>query len=571
MLAAGSLVFGGPMLNRDDARVREVHLLHTEFGSTMPTTSFPVRESVVYRDLQRLVASIEQQEQSLQQAVRVWENQREQLEQQIAEITRQAMARREEDDAPAEVLQVLVWPPPPEYDIPSELQQAAATLQAVRPHEQLERIRSLQQRAAHLVEEWQPAESAAAEITQTLAVQGYLNLPIDSLDPLPYLGQVPPVFDAAAWLGGAGLPGLQLALELRRSYGKGLEFSNLPLPEDQRSLPLSPEVVRVAALHLPVGDSTFSLGRFPLHLGPGHHSLSITDAVPLDGLRFSAAYAGVQATHALGILSAEPADQDIPEVWLDDPLYGFETVNLLLVVHYLEIPLHWIRFGLGSQNLSAVPVGRILPESFLPGWGDPDSGLVNAQLVTDMTAVVSPWGEVYLQAGLQRPVEGWGSVPDTFAVLGGTRLQIRTEAADTRVGLEGGWTAADWGSFPQERALARFVQRGALGRGTRVVPLTSPYGPGAVWGGATVDVRTAEGFLFGFELDIQGTAEGADLVSSPFPADTGSRRLSAGVQTVVGWIWEDSIRVQLQPGVRFTDGNLRPYLAAGFQLTSDLY
>jgi hypothetical protein len=96
--------------------------------------------------------------------------------------------------------------------------------------------------------------------------------------------------------------------------------------------------------------------------------------------------------------------------------------------------------------------------------------------------------------------------------------------------LEGGYTHYLWGNFaytdnPPEWYgvyLARGIYRWTPNKNAVLLPLTSPYGPGALWGKFRADFRFFRRHITaGAELLFLVKNSGANLVDTPYRADEG--------------------------------------------------
>ncbi|MFW5800686.1 MAG: hypothetical protein ACOCVC_01525, partial [Spirochaeta sp.] len=403
----------------------------------------------------------------------------------------------------------------------------------------------------------------------------FVNLDTGALAPKRYLAMVDPILETDFSADVPNGPGIQLSVAAERSYRSGQEISNLPIPEDQNRILLNPNILRRAVLYLPYRNGELLAGRFSSHIGPGQNSLSFNSALPfIDGARSDIQAGNFGFTSLIGMIpSHESGAGDASSEWFpEDSMYGFGRTDIYYVVHYAQLSGERIRVGFGGQNMIAAVDNSIQSSVLLPvsGWMT-ESDSVNTQLITDISLAPHPWLEIYLQGGLQRPVGGWLDIPDTGAVLAGIRFLSSTEQANTKAHVEGGWTSSDWGSFPESRALSRFVHRFEMGSGVELMPISSPFGPGVIWGGGAVDLELRNGFVMGFYLDIIGRQQEIDLFAGSFPASPGSRLLEAYFGANLGLNWEEILEFQLLPGVLFQNNELRPHIGAEIRIHGRIF
>ena len=231
------------------------------------------------------------------------------------------------------------------------------------------------------------------------------------------------------------------------------------------------------------------LGRDKVHVGPGRHSLYPSMDLPfLDMLRFRLPLDRLTGDLIISTLENRQRGYDLSA---PDPPFG-QTV-ILMSMHRWEYGFDTVRVGIGALAVyaragNAYNLGDIFP---VFSWHNADIGSNHISIIADASWVPVSGLSLQAQFGLQAlSLSGVGinnqaipTVPaaivsaETFLPLdGGLGLELY---------LEGGYTHYLWGNFgissSGSDSLARAIDRYYLDGGNVILPLTSPYGPGATW------------------------------------------------------------------------------------------
>lgn len=203
-------------------------------------------------------------------------------------------------------------------------------------------------------------------------------------------------------------------------------------------------------------------------------------------------------------------------VWPEDRL-GWDRTIIFYGVHRFDYLRERLRLGIAAQQFVArenntFHMGDIFP---VFSWHNTDVGPHNMSLIMDMSWRPRMRWELFLQGGYNdiNASELIG-IPDTDiptidAYLAGVSYRGPVGTRRLRVSAEVGYTHFLWGNFYDyydERGnyLARGVYRFRT-HGVYMMPMTAPYGPGAVWTRWEADLA---GFLLGpghlsFGLDVE--------------------------------------------------------------------
>ncbi len=590
LLCGTSAWASGTLYQETDEAVQRVQNLYSEVGATMPSVSYPVGEADLRRYLLLLHNLVLQKERSLQQAVQEWESSRNSLEQEtMPETSPQAAAPAEADndeEEEAAVVRILVWPSSEDEEDqagttdPAETgQQAGDPLDAMyqqRPHDRLESVQELRFRIEDELEQMELRKRSELPISlrQTIALQGFFNAPLNSMSPQEYYDLVHPMVDHDIRVGNSGQPNVLVSFGLARAYDGGQEYVNLPLLEEGWQVPIDSDAFSRVLLEVPFGFGDVVLGRFPAHVGPGSQSFSVNEYVPyLDGFRLVTQGDSLRTTHiAAHIPSVEAHTGDI-----DDSSfvanYGYGETNILYLLHYAELFLGSFRLGAGGQSMIAAPGNNVPFQQFLPlvPWIAMDAEYINTQLLMDFSFAPSPWTEIYFQGGFQAPVAGWslaGLMQTAGAALGGARVSFVRPEATASLQFELGWTSIRWGSFTDEYGLSRFVQRLGYGESSTVMALTSPHGPGIIWGSGSIEVAR-QSFEFGLLFEVIAEKQGIDLISGSFSDTGGAYELYTTASLLIGYNWQDHFQLQVRPAMGQYPEGFVPSVSAGIQFFID--
>jgi hypothetical protein len=220
---------------------------------------------------------------------------------------------------------------------------------------------------------------------------------------------------------------------------------------------------------------------------------------------------------------------------LEDKAYGFEgdenPTTILEALHRISWNFGTVRLGAAENYLVARRNNRIVIQDILPlvSWHQASVMPNNNTLLFDLTWDPTPELELSGVGGfddINANMFGVGDsdVPTIGAyVVGGRYKPEDVSAKPFDAYFEAGYTHYLWGNFSANKQgditdvdpLARAIYRLRLNTGGVLIPLTSPYGPGARWlrleGGYRLGLT---GPRLGAELLLLGKNSEANLVST---------------------------------------------------------
>jgi len=380
-----------------------------------------------------------------------------------------------------------------------------------------------------------------------LQPETYLEANREDLSFLESLEREEPLLRFNTAYGIDGGPQLVTQTVLQREYDVELP-TNIPLPADGNPAPFENNFIYTGYLYVPGEYLSTTFGRQQVHFGPSSRSsLMASDRLPyLDAARFSLTLGRLRMTHLVSTIENTASDAEVaagmPEVLTSRPWdygdqYAYGKNVIFYNVHYFEYAWDRLRLGIGGQMLISRPMNHFQLGDFFPvfSWHNADIVPNNMCLVFDASYVATPGLEIYTQAGLDDvSAETFGiadsELPTIPAYIAGLRYRRDTDGPSLSALFEGGYTHYLWGSFHEEFLLSRAIYRQNTDAGSESMPLTSPYGPGSLWGlvetSAGWDARAGRGpgaarepaFELGFSYLIRVENTRANLYDTPYRA-----------------------------------------------------
>jgi hypothetical protein len=237
------------------------------------------------------------------------------------------------------------------------------------------------------------------------------------------------------------------------------------------------------------------LGRDKVQMGPTESSLLPSARLPyLDVLRLRLPVGRLTGDLVISTLENRPSTYDVQATGNPgDPKFGPSVI--LLAVHRWEYAFDAVRLGIAGMVINArdgnaFGLGDIFP---VFSWHQADIGPNNMCLVMDASWTPLPRLTLTGQLGLDdvdlngTPFGADSGVPTIPACILTADYQLPVaKGVDVGLSFEAGYTHYLWGNFSMDTpdtvdALARAIDRYFLDGGIALLPLSSPYGPGALW------------------------------------------------------------------------------------------
>ncbi|HET7838611.1 MAG TPA: hypothetical protein VFL04_02540, partial [Rectinemataceae bacterium] len=232
------------------------------------------------------------------------------------------------------------------------------------------------------------------------------------------------------------------------------------------------------------------------------------------------------------------SDYDVePNLGVAPPtsLFGFETSDTPTAIYEMFHRISWdfgaLRFELAENYIVARPSNRLVVTDLLPlsVWHNANEVPNNDTLYINATWKPSEDLKLAFQGGFDDINGEILGIPDSGNTIPAAVLGL-TWAKDTGAGEFGlytelGYTHYLWGSFSAhgqigikyDDPLARAIYRLDLDNGAGLIPLTSPYGPGALWFLASGGLELGgSGLRLGTELLVLGKNTEANLIATPY-------------------------------------------------------
>jgi hypothetical protein len=368
---------------------------------------------------------------------------------------------------------------------------------------------------------------------------------------------VPPLARGSIELGGSQGLALGLEAEARRefntNYREGyFQETNFPLlGRDRNPVAVEKAAVTRGALYWRSPSIDLALGRDKVDYGKElEGSLYPSARLPfLDAFRARGRLGPFALDWMVATMDAIKSCKSMNDVdpnWtvdpgdadgiLDTPAYGFEMDEqptiILETLHRLSWDFGKFRVGLAENCIVARRNNRILITDILPlvSWHQASVMPNNMALYWDIAWDPMPGLSFAAEGGyddINGNIVGVGdsAVPTIDAYVLGGRYRSDEGRGNVDAYFEAGYTHYLWGNFSAYRQgsitdvdpLARAIYRFRLNAGGALLPLTSPYGPGALWLRLEGGCRPwAAGPRIGAELLLLGKNEEADLIATPY-------------------------------------------------------
>jgi len=332
------------------------------------------------------------------------------------------------------------------------------------------------------------------------------------------------------WNGPADLPSNPVALENRLLYKGNLWYNFDPLQVE--------------------------FGRDQVHYGPLRSSLLLSSELPfIDRLRFTLPLGRLNMELMLATLenreAKTPGDVGVLVKNAEYDNYDFNDTIIWANLHRFAYDFGRVRAVISGLVVLARDNNAYVLGDFFPvfSWHSADIRPNNLSLIFDVEAVIFPGFRLMMQFGfddISTNALGIGdtAIPTIPAVIAGFEYTRRLSFANLDLYGEAGYTHYLWGNFRDSDPLERAIYRLALDQGTQALPLTSPYGPGTVWGLVEASLAQNLGFSTSLATELVLTNPKADLITTEYKASSSVRTTQLEWTLIVGmglrfspWKW----------------------------------
>lgn len=434
------------------------------------------------------------------------------------------------------------------------------------------------------------AEASAAAIADRLGfAEGTLRLALDlDLQPEAYadaaranlgfaeqLDREEPLLRFHTSYGVDGGPQLVTQTALQREYEVNLP-TNIPLPAAGNPAPFENNFIYTGYIHVPGEYLETTFGRQQIHFGPSpQSSLMASDRLPyLDAARLSLTLGRLRMTHLVSTVENRPSDEEI-DAGMPDAIgagvqdngdqYAYGKNIIFYNVHYFEYAWDRLRAGIGAQMLVSRPMNQFQLGDFFPvfSWHNADIVPNNMCMIVDVSYAVAPGLAVFLQAGWDDvSAETFGiadrEIPTIPGYIAGLRYRRETQGPLVSGLLEAGYTHYLWGNFHEEYLLSRAIYRQDTDDRSQSMPLTSPYGPGVMWGRIDANAAWASGVDVGLSYLLRVENTRANLYDTPYRSsqrvENAPREWFHRIGLELGYGRDESFGIRAEPALILDNG-----------------
>jgi hypothetical protein len=241
------------------------------------------------------------------------------------------------------------------------------------------------------------------------------------------------------------------------------------------------------------------LGRDKIQMGPSKSSLLPSADLPfLDMLRLRLPLGRLTGDLVISTLENRASGHDVTPNGSDPP-FGLSVI--LVAIHRYEYAFDTVRLGIAAicvyaRNGNAFNLGDIFP---VFSWHQADIGPNNTSFVADASWVPFSGFTLSAQVGLDDVNLSGAGINDSAlptipaVIVNAAYLWGAAPGLSIDFNCEAGYTHYLWGNFALDSSgadpLARAIDRYRMDGGVVILPLTSPFGPGATWVDLTASLR----------------------------------------------------------------------------------
>jgi hypothetical protein len=327
-----------------------------------------------------------------------------------------------------------------------------------------------------------------------------------------------------------GKAGVNISAEVRKQHDtEEYPASNMFETSDKNPIAVENYFITSGYFSHRFDNLLFQFGRTPVHYGePDFLAILPSDRLPyLDALYYTwtfgplkmTSFVSSQYNSAGGSEINDMNAADLPNISVDDDgtitpdpdpsdparYVAFDRTMIISAMHRFEWAFDHLRLGLTAMHISSRENNAFHIGDFFPvfSWHNGQVGPHNMFLVAEASWVPVSGLVFTAQAGYDDiNAEDFTGVGDTSIptipayVVGAKYLQTVGNYTMTYV-LEGGYSHYLWGNFHEfdldkGNYLSRAIYRYLRDEETVLLPLTSPYGPGAIWVNGNVQFYSAQ-------------------------------------------------------------------------------
>jgi hypothetical protein len=333
---------------------------------------------------------------------------------------------------------------------------------------------------------------------------------------------------------------LSVRMEDRREY-RADPFSSTNLWEDL-SLYGNPFAIENQNLYRGIlwynfGPLQIELGRDKVQMGPAKSSLLLNPDLPfMDVLRVRMPLQNLTGDLLISSLENRAAPVDVtPNLGGSSQDFGSSTI--LFVIHRFEYAFQTVRLGIAGSVVLVKDNNAFQLGDFFPvfSWHQANLGTNNMAITLDGSWAPVPGLAITGQFALDDvnltnvgivdsgvpTIPAWILTAEYTLPLG--------SGLSTEIYLEYGYTHYLWGNYAWSasgsNALAKAIYRMLIDNGNIILPLTSPYGPGATWvevsaafrGSWWIDAKLSVRYLARM---TDGSGSAVNLVTTPYSSSS---------------------------------------------------
>lgn len=424
--------------------------------------------------------------------------------------------------------------------------------------------------------------TVSAGVSGLYAIEGYYRTEENWPDFKRLFLEVPPFATLALSCMDEGTGGAYIEAAFRREYFEpGFAESNLFASAERNPIAAENLFIRRGMLFMLAGPFELSLGRDSAHFGSGDFSsLLLSKDLPFyDALSLKLPLGPFQLTWYVASLdNHETMDEEDVENYPTDPTdpskwdYAFEETSIFAAMHRFEYSFDKVRLGATGLSILARDNNAFVLGDFFPvtSWHNSNVGMHNLSLVLDLSVAPLSGLNIFAMAGYDdiNAMEVFGvgdrDIPTIDAYVLGASYRRHLKDIGIQAKFEFGKTHYLWGNFwgiedsDYNYVFERAVYRVVMDHDNRLMPLTSPYGPGSLWVKVKADIELGKGFSLGSDFLFLRKNDGVDLINTKYKRNDSLESAPATDTIVFGipasWKFRDWLTLTFEPAVFHRDG-----------------